>query len=354
MKKELFELYSDYLLSSFGKTTATQLSSLVDGAYSHDQVTRLLSRNHFDSRTLWQYVKPVVRQVEQDDGVLIADDTIQEKLYSDENDLISWHFDHTFGRSVKGINLLNFVYYVGDISLPVAYKLIEKPIQYTELKSKKVKRKAEKTKNEYFRDMLKVCCNNQLKFRYVLADNWFSSNKNMMYIRHDCNKHFVIACKSNRTVSLSEEDKKQGCSQRIDTVDFSEEKPIKVWVAGVDFPVLLFRQVFKNKDGSKGILYLFCSDLECDAETLKAIYKKRWKVEVFHKTLKSNASMAKSPSHTVLTQSNHLFMSIYSAFRLELLASKLKLNHFQLRAKLYLSALRSSFQELQLMKESGR
>ena len=352
MNTELFELYSDYLLSSFGKTTATQLSSLVDGAYSHDQVTRLLSCNHFDSKTLWQQVKSTVREVESEDGVLIADDTIQEKLYSDENDLIAWHFDHTFGRSVKGINLLNFIYNVGDISIPVAYKLIEKPIQYCVVETKKVKRKAETTKNEDFREILKTCCNNQLKFRYVLADSWFCSNENMMYIRHGCDKHFVMASKSNRKVSLSEEDKKQGCSQRIDTVDFSEEKPIKGWIAGVDFPVLLFRQVFTNRDGSKGILYLICSDLECDTEALKAIYKKRWKVEVFHKTLKSNAAMAKSPSHTVLTQSNHLFISIYSAFRLEVLANKLHLNHFELRAKLYLSALRSSFQELRSMKSA--
>lgn len=351
MNKELFTLYSDYLLSSFGKTTATQLSSLLDGEYSHDQVTRLLSRNHFYSKTLWQKVKATVREIEQEDAVLIADDTIQEKLYSDENSLISWHFDHTFGRSVKGINQLNFVYHAEELSIPVAYKLIEKPIQYSDIKTKKVKRKAETTKNEDFRSMLKVCCDNCLKFRYVLADSWFCANENMMYIRHECDKHFVMACKSNRNVSLTLEDKKEGCSQRIDTVDFSEDKPIRGWIAGVDFPVLLFRQVFKNKDGSKGILYLICSDLECDAEALKAIYKKRWKVEVFHKTLKSNAAMAKSPSHTVRTQSNHLFMSIYSAFRLEVLTNKLRLNHFELRAKLYLSALRSSFDQFRTMDE---
>lgn len=274
MNKELFELYSDYLLSSFGKTTATQLSTLLDGAFSHDQITRLLSRNNFDSRSLWHYVKPFIRQIEKDDGVVVADDTIQEKLYSDENDLICWHFDHTFGRSVKGVNLLNFIYHVDDVSLPIAYELIKKPILYTDLKTKKVKRKAEKTKNEYFREMLRICCNNQLRFKYVLADNWFSSNENMMYIRHDCDKNFVVACKSNRKVSLSEEDKKQGCSQRTDSVDFTEDKPIKVWLAGVDFPMLLYKQVFKNKDGSKGIIYLLCSDLECDAEALKAIYKK--------------------------------------------------------------------------------
>ncbi|MGI9279404.1 MAG: IS701 family transposase, partial [Endozoicomonas sp.] len=36
--------------------------------------------------------------------------------------------------------------------------------------------------------------------------------------------------------------------------------------------------------------------------------------------------------------------------RLEVLSNKLNLNHFELRAKLYLSALTSSFQELQSMK----
>jgi hypothetical protein len=32
MTKELLDLYSDYLLSSFGATTATRLSRLLDGA----------------------------------------------------------------------------------------------------------------------------------------------------------------------------------------------------------------------------------------------------------------------------------------------------------------------------------
>ena len=312
MNNHLIELYSDYLLSSFGKTTATGLSELLDDAYSHDQFTRLLSTNQFTSRTLWQYVKPVVRQFEREDGVLIFDDTIQEKPYSKENALNTYHFDHTKNRTVKGINLLNAHYHAGESSVPVAYELIEKTIQYTDLKTRKVRRKADKTKNQMMRDILLICCQNQLLFRYVLADSWFCSTENMMFIRHACNKHFLMAMKSNRKVSLSEEDKQQGRSQRIDTVDFTEGKPVKGWIAGLDFPVLLFRQVFKNKDGSTGILYLVCSDLDCDGETLKTIYQKRWKVEVFHKTLKSNASMAKSPAHTVRTQSNHIFLSIFT------------------------------------------
>ncbi|MBI1760754.1 MAG: hypothetical protein HYR56_04885 [Acidobacteria bacterium] len=43
MNAEHFDLYTDYLISSLGPTTATGLSSLLDGQLSHDQVTRLLA-----------------------------------------------------------------------------------------------------------------------------------------------------------------------------------------------------------------------------------------------------------------------------------------------------------------------
>jgi len=42
-----------------------------------------------------------VRSVEAEDGVLIFDDTIQEKPHTDENELICWHYDHSQNRSVK-------------------------------------------------------------------------------------------------------------------------------------------------------------------------------------------------------------------------------------------------------------
>ena len=42
MNYEILDLYSDYLLSSFGQTTATGLAKLVDGEISHDQITRML------------------------------------------------------------------------------------------------------------------------------------------------------------------------------------------------------------------------------------------------------------------------------------------------------------------------
>jgi len=39
MGNNLSDLYTDYLISSFSKTTATGLSSIVDACLSHDQIT---------------------------------------------------------------------------------------------------------------------------------------------------------------------------------------------------------------------------------------------------------------------------------------------------------------------------
>jgi len=76
MNNPLLELYSDYLISSFALTTATGLSRLLDNAFSHDQITRFLAGADYTSRDLWALVKPTVRAVETDDGVLIFDDTL--------------------------------------------------------------------------------------------------------------------------------------------------------------------------------------------------------------------------------------------------------------------------------------
>jgi hypothetical protein len=111
--------------------------------------------------------------------------------------------------------------------------------------------------------------------------------------------------------------------------------------------VLFIRWVFTNKDGSTGLLNLVCSDLACDGGQASTLYQKRWKVEKFHKSLKSNAGLAKSPTCTVITQNSHIFMSIYVVFKLEYLKIKHKTNHFAMRAKLFIKANQIAYEEFQ-------
>ena len=110
MCSSLLDLYSDYLISSFGQTSATGLSRLTDGVVSHDQVTRFLSAPQKTGADLWHKVKPLVRQIQSSDGVLIFDDTIEEKPYTDENEIVCWHWDHSQNRNIKGINFITALY----------------------------------------------------------------------------------------------------------------------------------------------------------------------------------------------------------------------------------------------------
>lgn len=73
-------------------------------------------------------------------------------------------------------------------------------------------------------------------------------------------------------------------------------------------------------------------------------------MEVFHKTLKFNTSLAKSPTKCVRTQTNHIFMPIYAAFQLERLKLKHHMNHFALRGRIYVKALQQPMSELHLLK----
>ena len=351
MKNSELELYTDYLLSSFGATTATGLSAMVDGDVSHDRITRFLSKQDYASKDLWLQVKAMVRAVEDDQGVLIFDDTIQEKACTDESDLICWHYDHCSGRTVKGINLLNALYHCNGRSIPVAFELVQKRLQ-CDIESHQVKRKSEKTKNEMMREMIHTCVQNALKFRFVLIDSWFSSEENFDFITSR-GKYFIAALKDNRLVALSQEDWKKKRFVRVDKLEFPEQRAVQGWLKGSARAVRLVRQVFKNQDGSTGILHLVCSDLSCDYGAITTTYKKRWQVEVFHKSLKSNAGMAKSPTQTLRTQSNHVFMAIYAVFKLECLSVKSKTNPFALRFKLLINATRSAFVRLQEFKAAA-
>jgi hypothetical protein len=196
--EKIMDLYTDYLLSSFSQVTATGLSNLLDGSIFHDKITRLLSGHAYCSKDLWHEVKPLVRAHESDDACLIFDGTIVSKPYTDENDMICWHWDHSKNRNEKGINLLTVFYHTQPVTssealrVPVAFECVKKTDRFIDLKTGKEKRKSPVTKNEMMRSMLQNAVENQhLKFRYVLADSWFASSGNMFFI-HKLKKYFRI------------------------------------------------------------------------------------------------------------------------------------------------------------------
>jgi len=125
-----------------------------------------------------------VRVIQSEDGVLLVDDSIAEKPYTDENEIICWHVDHAHQRTVKGINFVSCLYHNQGISLPVGFELITKAETYTDPQDGKTKRRSTRTKNEIYRDLVQQAVKNQIPFRYVLNDICSGSHYMHLFCGH--------------------------------------------------------------------------------------------------------------------------------------------------------------------------
>lgn len=156
---------------------------------------------------------------------------------------------------------------------------------------------------------MQQCVYNNLIFKCVLADSWFSSAENFRFVA-DLNCHFIRPLNANRKVALSQSDHQQGRYQPIESLSLEEGQTLVVWVETVDFPLVLTRQVFKDGDRVQGHLYVVTNDLTADSVCIQTHYARRWRIEEFHKSLKSNAGYAHSPAHRVRSQSNNVFLTM--------------------------------------------
>lgn len=347
-KPLILDLYTDYLIAGVNQTTATGFSLVLNNEISHDMVTRLLSSGFISSQRLWSMVKPICEEIEDENGVLIIDDSIEAKPYTDCNDLICWHFDHTVNRSVKGVNFVSAIYDNWKMSLPIGVCFVKKDINYID-KDGKTKRKSSVSKQEHFRTLVKHGTKH-LRFRYVLADSWFACSENMRFVLEDCGRDFIMAMKENRKVALSKEDKANG--KYISIKEAVSEKCVRsVYVEQLDFPILIAKQVFKDGNGVAGTLYLACSDLSLSYEQITTIYQRRWKVEGYHKSIKSNTAFPKSPTKTVMTQQSHFIASIMAYVKLERLKIRCSKNHFALKSLMLVNATKAAWCTMQKFSE---
>ena len=123
-----------------------------------------------------------------------------------------------------------------------------------------------------------------------------------------------------------------------------------IGIRSVPFDLFLIKKVYKNIDGSTGVVFLVTNDGGLDAEQIFKLYQKRWKVEESHKSVKQNVGIAQSPTKMERSQKNHLFASMWGLVQLEKLKIAHKKNHFALKHKIYIQALKAAWAEIKSLK----
>jgi hypothetical protein len=358
-EQNLFDLYVDYLMVSTGQVSATGLAALMEDAFSHDKVTRMLSQSPdlFSATHYWKRIKPIVRQVGHEAGILILDDFVVDKPHSSENELITYHHSHLHGGTVKGINIVHLQYSVPYeqqmINVPVGFEFVRKTEIRLDQQTGKQERYSPVSKNEIARNLLhQAHFMHHVPFSWVLADSWYGNVPNIKYVVQKLKKDLLFGMKSNRNVALSKGAARRKAFVKLANLSLQPGQVQEIWLDRVPFPLYVAREVYVNADNSEGELFLVTNKEGMTYQQIITLYPERWQIEPSHKSLKNNASIRASPTKIPQTQSNHIFASFCALVQFEWLKIHTKLNHFALKHKLYAAAVQQAFHELQQMKYS--
>ena len=278
------ELYIKFLEATNQRYTANALSEVSPNKLSHDAISTWLRNTKISPKEIWQENK---QNVVNKKGVIILDDTVAAKQYSEKIECVRAQYSGTEHRVIRGIGVVNMVF-LDESNNPYPMNLrIWNPEE------------DKKTKNDHFRDMMKSAKNRGIIDKVVVADSWYSSLKNIKYLR-DLGYNWVMGLAKNRLVNLRE---------KIEDIDIPQEGRI-VHLRGYG-TIKLFRLVEKNGYTR----HIGTSLLEINQQDILQYMKQRWSIEVIHRELKQTCGIGKCQAHTSRSQRNHIVLSVISWIR---------------------------------------
>jgi hypothetical protein len=309
------EIYSAYLMSEPKNASCLRLSEIMP-EISHDSVNRFLNRERFNGHDLFNENKA---ELALQGGVLSIDDSVLDKLYSNPGHakLIDYYWSGKHHKPVKGINLVTLFY--TDTSgkcLPVNYRIYDKSHN--------------KTKNDYFREMLIEVINWGLALKIVTGDSWYSGLMNLKHVRKS-GLDFLFGIEKDRLISLE----KGSYIKVSDMPEFAENGKI-VYLKEYG-NVRVFRQLFKEvyRYYIMGVANLDKLD-SINYNDFKSFHDSHWQIECYHRALKQVCNIEKFQVRKSHAIRNHIYCALRAFCKLEILKTKqIITNWYQIQRQLF-------------------
>ena len=304
-------MYMGFLMSEAKSATCTRLSEIIN--ISHDSVNRFLLREAYEPRDLYN---EAAKLLNIEGGTVSVDDTVLDKPYSQKMDLLGYFWSGKHHQAVKGLNLITLYY--TDLQgrhLPVNYRVVDK----TE----------NKTKNQYFQEMLAEVLTWGLRPAFVTGDTWYACEKNLKTVKHH-GMGFMFAIASNRIVSTE-----KGSWTQVQTLDVPE-KGLIVWLRDYG-QVKLFRT--KLKDQLRHYV-VHLPDEEAystfTADPFQLLHDQHWQIEQYHRVLKQVCNIERFQVRGKTAICNHIFASLCGFVQLQRMRfSQYIANAYQWNRNLY-------------------
>lgn len=280
---------------------------------SHDAYTRLLTRLGPDPEALFAEVQPLV---DEGDGVLVVDDSTLDHLYARKIAPVHRHWSGKPKRVVRGINLISLVWSDGDRTLPVDYRLDDKPADGL-------------TKNDHLRAMLRAAQGRGFRPRAVLFDSWYSGTGNLKLVR-ECGWVFLTQLKSSRKVDVG----RRGYQA---VADGPCDGPSVVAPLEGFGSVRVFRVVSRDGDTE----YWATNDLAMDELRRLELAERAWAVEEYRRALKQCCNVERCQARSARAQRNHIGMAIRAFARLSRHFDTTGVSWYESKARVVREAIRA-------------
>ena len=307
--------YVEFLIHTPVNYTGTTLADHVSGL-SHDSVSDFLAHSRSTARDIWQLAKDLIDNTSE--GFLLADDSVQNKQYSREIELVKLQYSGAEHGLVRGIGIVNLVHSNGTEYHPIDYRIYA-PDQDG------------KTKNDHFQDMLIAAKQDKgIKANTMLMDSWYASVPNLKLI-HRMQMVFFTTLKENRLVSLT----KEGGYIHLEDIEWNPETTKNgLWVKLKELPfkVRLFKLV--ATDGDIDWIITNCPDRSLTAQVVQVKNAVRWKIEQFHREVKNLAGSEKCQARKGRSQRNHIAYCYQAWFSLKVAAIEVKKTVYALKTEL--------------------
>jgi len=284
--------------------------------------------------------KPHVAKIESADGVAICR---WQYCWENRTPMRMTSFAGTTSfqqRSVKRHQLLWPAYITMSRSIVArCFELVRKTQRYTDPKDGKEKRRSTKPRTKCNRELLQQAVKNQIPFKYALKRYLVCSAENMNFVKVTLKKEFVMPLKGNRkckcTECVCQAGRTLSASGHTGTRTMN---PVTVYLEGVELLPLLIKPALHQTRMLNRHSVSVTSDTTLDGNGMPLSIKNDGNVEPYHKSLKQNASLEKSPTQRWPLRPIILFAALCGYINLELLKSTLNSITLHWKQNLYLHA----------------
>ena len=259
-------------------------------------------------RIIRRHLRPLTSDARDD--CFVIDDSLYERAGFKRTELVSRVFDHVSGRFKKGFRLLTLGWTDGCTFLPVNFSMLASSKEQNVLgpcnsfdrrslcgkRRIMARRKGTCVMLELLREALKA----GYRAKYVLFDSWFSNPKQILDV-HALQLDVIAMVKRSPTIRYCFQGKQRSLKdifahskKRRGRSRYLLSVPVKVGSESKgQHPVDARIVCVRNRNNRKDWIALICTDMALREEDIIRIYGKRWDIEVFFKTCKSNLLLRK-------------------------------------------------------------